>query len=203
MSPRYRFLSLQAFRLQAVKAIKAAKTARAAENTSILKAVLVCISSLLLLSGCAMTQPYGSFIRNPSPAFDQYSKVMANDVADQIARLYPAASTQFNLRHNANDAFGQALIDNLRSGGFAVLENTSPANSIFTAVHSPEDAENTSYSSTKEEAARNNGLALGYIIDQLNDLYHVSILIEDQQLTRAFITQSGQTQPAGLWVRKE
>ncbi|MDR4515805.1 MAG: hypothetical protein MRK00_00145 [Nitrosomonas sp.] len=40
----------------------------------------------------------------------RYSKVMADDVAaDQIRRLYPAASTQFNLRHNANDPFGQAL----------------------------------------------------------------------------------------------
>ena len=69
-----------------------------------------------------MTQPYGSFIQNPSPAFDQYSKVMADDVANQIGRLYPAASTQFNLRHNANDPFGQALIDKLRSDGFAVLK---------------------------------------------------------------------------------
>ncbi|MBL0011115.1 MAG: hypothetical protein IPP22_09215 [Nitrosomonas sp.] len=46
-------------------------------------------------------------------------------------------------------------------------------------------------------------MALGYIIDQSSDLYHVSIMIEDQQLTRAFIAQSGQIQPAGLWVRKE
>ncbi len=110
------------------------------------RSVSICICVLSLLGGCATTQPYGSFIRNPSPVFSQYSKVMADDVADQIGRLYPAASTQFNLRHNANDAFGQALIDNLRSGGFAVLENTSPANSIFTAVHSPEDAENASNS---------------------------------------------------------
>ncbi|MBL0011114.1 MAG: hypothetical protein IPP22_09210 [Nitrosomonas sp.] len=77
-----------------------------------------------------MTQPYGSFIQNPPPAFDQHSKVMADDVADQIGRLYPAATTQFDLRHNANDPFGQALIDKLRSDGFAVLENTSPANSF-------------------------------------------------------------------------
>ena len=172
-------------------------------NCSINRPVLIYTVILLLLGGCAMTQPYGSFIQNPSPAFDQYSKVMADDVADQIGRLYLAASTQFNLRHNANDAFGQALIDKLRSDGFAVLENTNPANSFLAAIQSSEDAENNSNTPISEEATRNNGLALGYIIDQSDDLYHVNILIEDQQLTRAFIAQSGQIQPAGMWVRKE
>ena len=173
------------------------------KKCSINKPVLICTVILLLLGGCAMTQPYGSFIQNPSPSFSQYSKVMANDVADQIGRLYPAASTQFDLRHNANDAFGQALIDKLRSDGFAVLENTSPANSFLAAIQSPEDSENTSNTPISVKDIKNHGLTLGYIIDQSGDLYHVSILIEDQQLTRAFITQSGQIQPAGLWVRKE
>jgi hypothetical protein len=167
------------------------------------KPVLIFAVILLLLGGCAMNQPYGSFIQNPPPAFDQYSKVMADDVADQIRRLYPAASTQFNLRHNANDAFGQALIDKLRSDGFAVLENTSPANSFLAAIHSPEETENSNSTPIIEESTWNNGLALGYIIDQSDDLYHVSILIENQQLTRAFIAQFGQIQPAGLWVHKE
>ena len=169
----------------------------------VIKPVLICTVILLLLGGCAMTQPYGSFIQNPSPAFDQYSEVMAADVTDQIGRLYPAASTQFNLRHNANDAFGQALIDKLRSDGFAVLENTGPANSFLAAIQSPEDSENASNTPISGEAIQHNGLALGYIIDQSGDLYHVSIMIEDQQLTRAFIAQSEQIQPAGFWVRKE
>ncbi|MCP5275516.1 MAG: conjugal transfer protein TrbH [Burkholderiales bacterium] len=194
MLPRFHLLSLHAFILQVVKA---------EENSSILKATLVCISILILLSGCAMNQPYGSFIQDSSPAFSQYSKVMANDVADQIGRLYPAASTQFDLRHNANDPFGQALIDKLRSDGFAVLENTTPANPFLAAIQSPKDSENISNSPISVEDIKNHGLALGYIIDQSDDLYHVSILIEDQQLTRAFIAQSGQIQPAGSWVRKE
>jgi hypothetical protein len=169
---------------------------------SINKSVLICTVILHLLGGCAMTQPYGSFIQNPSPAFSQYSKVMADDVADQVGRLYPAATTQFNLRHNANDLFGQVLIDKLRSDGFAVLESTSPTNSFLAAIHSAEDIGNTN-GTPSEENIQYPGLALGYIIDQSDDLYHVSILIEDQQLTRAFIAQSGQIQPAGLWVRKE
>ncbi|MCP5276674.1 MAG: conjugal transfer protein TrbH [Burkholderiales bacterium] len=170
---------------------------------SINKSVLICTVILLLLGGCATTQLYGNFIQNPSPAFSQYSKVMADDVADQIGRLYPAATTQFNLRHNANDLFGQVLIDKLRSDGFAVLESTSPANPFLAAIRSTEDIENTSNAPISEESIKNHSITLGYIIDQSDDLYHVSILIEDQQLTRAFIAQSGQIQPAGLWVRKE
>ncbi|MCW5608939.1 MAG: conjugal transfer protein TrbH [Nitrosomonas sp.] len=194
MLPRFHFLNLQTLKLQAVKAT---------ENLLLHKVILVCISVLILLSGCAITQPYGSFIQNPSPSFDQHSKVIANDVAGQIGRLYPAASTQFDLRHNANDPFGQALIDKLRSDGFAVLENNSPANSFLAAIQSPEDSENASNTPISVEDIKNHGLTLGYIIDQSGDLYHVSILIEDQQLTRAFIAHSGQIQPAGLWVRKE
>jgi len=172
------------------------------KKCSINKPVLICTVILLLLGGCAMTQPYGSFIQNPPPAFGQYSEVMAADVASQIGRLYPAASTQFDLRHNANDPFGQALIDKLRSDGFAVLENPSPANPFLAVIHSPEDTEKSNNSPISEESIQH-GLALGYIIDQSGDLYHVSILIEDERLTRAFTAQSGQIQPAGFWVRKE
>jgi hypothetical protein len=66
-----------------------------------------------------LRQPYGNFIQNPSIVT---SKVMADDVAAQIVRLYPAANTQFNLRHVVNDPFGNALIENLRLEGFAVQE---------------------------------------------------------------------------------
>jgi hypothetical protein len=64
-----------------------------------------------------------------SKSFNTTSKVMADDVTAQIVRLYPAANTQFNLRHEVNDPFGKALIENLRLEGFAVQEATSAINS--------------------------------------------------------------------------
>ena len=167
------------------------------------KPVLICTVILLLISGCETTQPYGSFIRNPSPVFSQHSKVMADDVADQIGRLYPAASTQLDLRHNVNDAFGQALLNKLRNEGFAVLESANQKDYSLTSVNLLDSTEEPSNSPDMEETAQNNGVTLRYIIDQSGDLYHVSILVEDQQLTRAFIAQSGKIQPAGSWVRKE
>jgi hypothetical protein len=144
----------------------------------------------LLLGGCA-TQPYGygSFIQNPSAA---YSKVMADDVAAQLKRLYPAANTQFNLHHAANDPFGHALIENLRLAGFAVQETTQQSiqQQIFASPHQP-------------EIELSKGLILSYLIDQSRDLYHVNIMIGDMRLSRAFMAESDGVHPAGLWVRKE
>ena len=149
---------------------------------------ILIIILLGLLSGCA-TQPHGNFIQNPSAT---YSKVMADDVTAQIVRLYPAANTQFNLRHVVNDPFGHALIENLRLAGFAVQEATQQSiqHPIFAALHQP-------------ETEPQKGLALSYIIDQSGDLYHVKLMIDDMRLSRAFSVQADSIHPAGLWVRKE
>ena len=154
--------------------------------------IFILMLVLLLLNGCA-TQPYGNFIQNPSIVT---SKVMADDVAAQIARLYPAANTQFNLRHVVNDPFGHALIENLRLAGFAVQEATQQSiqqsiqQQIFAAPNQP-------------DTEPQKGLALSYIIDQSGDLYHVKLMIDDMRLTRAFSVQGDSIHPAGIWVRKE
>ena len=150
--------------------------------------VILALSLLLLLGGCA-TQPYGNFIQNPSLAT---SKVMADEVTAQIVRLYPAANTQFNLRHTVNDPFGHALIENLRVAGFAVQETTQQSiqQQIFGAPH-------------QSETEPQKGLSLSYVIDQSSDLYHVNITIDDTRLSRAFVAQADSVHPAGLWVRKE
>ncbi len=150
--------------------------------------IFILMLVLLLLNGCA-TQPYGNFIQNPSTTS---SKVMADDVTAQIVRLYPAANTQFNLRHVVNDPFGKALIDNLRLEGFAVQEATQQSiqQQIFAAPH-------------QLDIEPQKGLALSYIIDQSGDLYHVKLMIDDMRLSRAFSVQADSIHPAGLWVRKE
>ena len=152
---------------------------------------ILIIILLGLLSGCA-TQPYGNFIQSPSPIYSQYSKVMADDVTAQIVRLYPAANTQFNLRHVVNDPFGHALIENLRLAGFAVQEATQQSiqQQIFAAPHQP-------------DTEPQKGSTLSYILDQSGDLYHVKLMIDDMRLSRAFAVQADSIHPAGLWVRKE
>ena len=150
--------------------------------------VFILMLVLLLLNGC-VSQPYGNFIQNPSIVT---SKVMADDVAAQIVRLYPAANTQFNLRHVVNDPFGHALIENLRLAGFAVQEATQQSiqQQIFAAPNQP-------------DTEPQKGFTLSYIVDQSSDLYHVKLMIDDMRLSRAFLVQTDSIHPAGLWVRKE
>lgn len=176
------------------------------DNYFAYKPVLIGAAILLLLGACTMTQPYGSFIQNPSPTFSHYSKVMADDVTDQIGRLYPAASTQFAMQHPASDPFGQALIDNLRMQGYAVQETVKQDNPLLAAVLSKqinEADEHAQQITQATQAEARPDLALRYIIDRSDDLYHVSILIEDLKLTRAFVVHSGQIEPAGSWVRRQ
>jgi len=150
--------------------------------------VLILLLVIWLLNGCA-TQPYGNFIQHAVP---EASKVMADDAAAQIVRLYPAANTQFDLRHEVNDPFGNVLIDNLRLEGFAVKEATlqSIQQQIIATSNQP---------GTEPQK----GLALSYVVDQSGDLYHVKLMIDDMRLSRAFSVQGNSIHPAGLWVRKE
>ncbi len=146
--------------------------------------IFILMLVLLLLNGC-VSQPYGNFIQNPSTT---YSKIMADDVTAQIVRLYPAANTQFNLRHVVNDPFGHALIEKLRLQGFAVQEAIQQP--IFAAPNQP-------------DTEPQKGFTLSYIVDQSGDLYHVKLMIDDMRLSRAFAVQADSIDPAGLWVRKE
>lgn len=173
------------------------------DNYFAYKPVLIGAAILLLLGGCVMTQPYGSFIQNPSPAFSRYSKVMADDVTGQIGRLYPAGSTQFAMQHPASDPFGQALLDNLRMQGYAVQEMVKQDNPLLAVVLSQKIDEADEHAQRTTQAEARPGLALRYLIDRSDDLYHVSILIEDLKLTRAFVVHSGQIEPAGSWVRRQ
>ena len=162
--------------------------------------VILALSLLLLLGGCA-TQPYGSFIQNPSTS---YSKVMADEVTAQIVRLYPAANTQFNLRHTVNDPFGHALIENLRLEGFAVQERINSDNSLFVSkILMGGSLPDIAINHEADGVTQPTGLALSYILDQSGDLYHVNITIDDTRLSRAFVAQADSVHPAGLWVRKE
>lgn len=148
--------------------------------------VLLLVS--MLLNGCATTQ-YGNFIQNASLADSQS---MADDVAAQIIRLYPPATTQFNLRHASHDSFGQALIESLRQAGFAVREAIDETPFTLSQLS---DAPSQSPQPEK-------GLTLSYVVDQSDDLYHTKLMIGDTRLSRAFVAKADGIHPAGLWVKR-
>jgi hypothetical protein len=160
----------------------------------VVKARIVLLLAVLLLSnlsGCA-TQPYGSFIDDLSPAAGE---IMAEDVVAQLLPLYLPATTQFRLRHRSHDPFGMALLDKLRSQGYAVQEmvKTSPLQTGDNGLSGNDPVSTNSL----------NGRALAYIIDRVGNWYHVSILVDEQQLSRAFVAQADGFVPAGVWLHRQ
>lgn len=150
--------------------------------------IFILLLACLLLNGCVTTQ-YGNFIQNASL---DANHAMAEDAAVQIGRLYPPATTQFSLLHSVNDPFGQTLIEKLRLSGFAVQEVVEPT------------LEQTLFAAPQSHQEPVSGITLkyiGYIIDQIDDVYHARLLIDDTRLSRAFVIKADGIQPAGLWLK--
>lgn len=140
------------------------------------------------LAGCAATPPqasYGNFAAISSPASE---KTMAADAVKRLVKLYPPASTRFNLLHATPDAFGASLIEAMRSKGYALQEYKGEP-----ATPGP------------GQAPAAGALSLSYTVDQPVEiaLYRVTLLINKQPLSRVYETKNGTFAPAGYWVRKE
>ncbi len=147
---------------------------------------------LFVLVGCATTQ-YGNHVQNDSST---HNKVMAGDAAHQLLQLYPPASTRFNMRHATEDSFGVALLEYLRSGGYAVQEHKQQSNLIETDVDADTDAD-------ADADQGNKHIALAYILDESSEIYRLSLLIDEQKLTRAYSPHEDTIYAAGHWLRME
>lgn len=162
---------------------------------------------LLFLAGCASTSDYGSFVEKDSATYNQ---VIAGDVAGQLMQLYPPASTKFNLQHSSEDGFGAVLIQNLRVSGYAIQENQP------SKLYRPGRNTNTKPSHNKKTASRtkqrlvqnkavtsNEGTALAYVLDHTSDVYRLSVMVDNQILTRAYRPYKDSIYPAGSWARRQ
>jgi len=130
---------------------------------------------ILMLAGCATTQ-YGNFVAAND---DAHNKSIAHDVTQQLIDLYPPASTQFNMQHPTVDSFGDALVSNLRAGGYAIHE------------HQKTNLNKSTDTPTSD------GMTLGYVFDQMDGLYRLTVLVDQQVLTRAYISNESTIIPAG------
>lgn len=148
------------------------------------KPVLIVLLVAVLTGGCA-TQPYGNYVDKDSAMVNQ---VIAKDAVTQLTQLYRPASTRFNLQHATEDPFGVTFIENLRAGGYAISERNETL--------PPKTAADTPAASTE-------GTALAYVLDQTRDMYRLSVMVNDQILTRAYKPYKDSIYPAGSWVRKE
>jgi len=149
---------------------------------------------LFVLSGCATTQ-YGNHVQNNSPT---HNKVMAGDAAHQLLQLYPPASTRFNMRHAFDDSFGVAFLEYLRSGGYAVQEHKQQSNLIETDVDVDVDVDVDT-----DADQGNKHIELAYILDESSEIYRLSLLVDEQKLTRAYAPHEDTIYAAGHWLRME
>lgn len=145
---------------------------------------LALVALLASLTGCSTgpkSASYGSFAE-VSPAVD---KKLVDDAVTKLVGLYPPAVTRFNLQHAAADPFGTSLVATMRTRGYALQEqNAAP----------------------KPGPEGKSGIrAFSYVVDQQagTDLYRVTLTIDNQSLSRAYLAKDGSVGPAGYWVRKE
>lgn len=136
---------------------------------------------IFILTGCATTQ-LGNFVAHNDEA---HNKSIASDVTGQLIQLYPPASTQFNMQHPTVDSFGDALVDNLRAGGYAIHEHKK------------------SNLNKSTDTPTSDGMTLGYVFDQMDGLYRLTVFVDQHVLTRAYFFNESTINPAGYWVRKE
>jgi hypothetical protein len=144
-------------------------------------ALLMLLAGLAGCAGGPKPASFGSFAA-ASPAYD---KKIIDDAVTKLVTLYPPAVTHFNLQHAAADPFGKSLIATLRARGYALEE----------------DKETYAHTAGAKDSSR----ALAYVFDQPSgtDLYRVTLIIDNQNLSRVYLAQDGGVAPAGYWVRKE
>lgn len=166
-------------------------------------AVLLCT----LLAGCAglhAPQP-----ENRNMAADDR---IATDTANQLARLYPPAKTQFNLVLSDPQGFGTMLSDKLRAKGYAVSETKEKASRFpfdaFGAAFQPKadigGGQETALPKTGPGTAAGAATAieLRYILNEarMDPLLRIMVKIGDARLARAYLADQGNVAAAGAWT---
>lgn len=131
--------------------------------------------AISLCVGCA--SQYGSTVKNNSDA----NEIIAIDSLAKLAELYLPAKTTFSLAHpiSEKDIFAQTLVNGLRDRGYAVDEfkkGISPA-----------------------------GVPLRFSLDEIRgeDLFRVSLLVDNKVITRAYRNDAGLITQASAWALKE
>lgn len=137
---------------------------------------------LACLGGCASTTKpvgYGSYA-TLSPANEN---AVVQDVVKRLATVYPPARTKLNLRHPTTDPFGTTLMATMRTKGYALDE----------------------YKAAPATTAAPDANTFAYVFDQLagTDLYGVTLFVNNEALSRVYMTKDGALMPAGSWIRKE
>lgn len=159
-----------------------------------MKKLLSIFSLAFVISGCAATSGYyGNHLGQQDAVHETY---LANEAVAQLEKVYAPAQTRFEMTHPTLDVFGISLVKGLRQQGFAVLEKEKTPTGVTVDPNSNVKRSPVTIVHT-----------LSYVLDStLADdlhLYHMTLVINDQALTRPYTYQNGKVVPAGYWLRKE
>ena len=158
------------------------------------------IALCLLLSACAGLPRMAREQVEPSP----FEKRIADDTANQLAKLYPPAKTRLNLVSPSSDPFGTLLAAKLRGRGFGVSETVEASASSFPFTFNSEFRQSP-HDVAQEPATANAvpGYELRYRIDHHADAFsRVTVRIGAAVLARAYIANGNADVivPAGAWT---
>lgn len=154
-----------------------------------MRVFLACwVLSLVFIIGCGKPTigKFGNFAKTDSVD-------LAQDAADILTVNYPPAKTRLNLVHDAADAFGVALLEKLRGGGYAVAE-------YVPAVRRDK---------YQESSAKPDGFDFGYVVDHVTGEsgMRLTLLVGTERLSRLYLVggtvEEPRYSPMGEWVRRQ
>lgn len=153
------------------------------------------------LAGCAASPPYGNFIQDSTVIQNQ---AMATDAVAQLVKLHLPARTRLDMQQDTPDAFGIALVEDLRAQGYAVMEFPLDGSNTLAAPDVTLSAMDT-IPMPSSAAPQLRTYPLRYVLDQFpgSPMYRVILIVGPQSLTRAYVAQNDAVVAASAWVRKE
>lgn len=144
------------------------------------------VAALACLSGCRKPEigEYGNFAKAQSVE-------LAADAAEILTANYPPAKTRLNLMQDTDDAFGAALLDRLRGGGYAVAEYV-------------QSIRRDKY---MESPVKRDGFDFAYVVDYVTEesALRVSLFVGEERMSRLYrvggTPEEPRYSPMGEWAR--
>ena len=156
-------------------------------------------------AGCTLVDPAGRQDADRMTA-DLDRNALVKDSVATLAQLYPPAWTRLKLQQPASDAFGTALVKQLRARGYAIQEAGSKPGLMQSLFPSTPEKRGRQEQKKPVEYAPDDPatLPLRYVLAPLGpELYQLTITIGTQSLTRPYLHRDGRLAAAGAWIRKE
>lgn len=128
--------------------------------------------------------------------------------AEQIQTHYLPAKTHFRLLHTPKD-FGKVLLQELREQGYAITEYVKPPSKKDKCLPSRSWNRLAHMVKCKPEPSEpvhtnSSALSFGFVVDVLtDDLYRLTLVIDNRPMTRAFRLDILAVEPVGQWAVME